>query len=258
MDPVRPLKKNRSFSEGHVDLILGRQRPLSPTFSNGFPRIISNLQNLIEDVRTPPDIEGSTNWTILTTPPSPPSDDEVTEPFTSFLHRWSLRFSVHVTLIALFETLFFWVFVSKKEDASLIGLVNDYAGELLSQCDSMNTSQRIVFMDIVDQFINQTQVASQGAAAAAARGLANGALLTNSWVYFGSLVVLTGGLAAGAKYRRLPVHWRQLVYENLCLIIVLGIYEYMFFSTVVYPYQSISQPELDRMLLTEIDVSCSP
>jgi len=251
MDPVRPLKKNRSFSEGHVDLILGRHRD--------FPRVISNLQNLIEDVRSPPDTEGSANWITLTTPPpSPPSPPEAAELLTSFLHRWSLRFSVHVTLIALFETLFFWVFVSKKEDSSLVGLVNDYAGELLSQCDSMNTSQRIVFMDLVDMLVNQTQVASQGAAAASARGLANGALLTNSWVYFGSLVVLTGGLAAGAKYRRLPVHWRQLVCENLGLIVVLGLYEYMFFSTVVYPYQSISQPELDRMLLTEIDASCSP
>jgi len=251
MDPVRPLKKNRSFSEGHVDLILGRHRD--------FPRVISNLQNLIEDVRSPPDTEGSANWITLTTPPpSPPSPPEAAELLTSFLHRWSLRFSVHVTLIALFETLFFWVFVSKKEDSSLVGLVNDYAGELLSQCDSMNTSQRIVFMDLVDMLVNQTQVASQGAAAAAARDLANGALLTNSWVYFGSLVVLTGGLAAGAKYRRLPVHWRQLVCENLGLIVVLGLYEYMFFSTVVYPYQSISQPELDRMLLTEIDASCSP
>ena len=250
MDPVRPLKKNRSFSEGHVDLILGRHRD--------FPRIISNLQNLIEDARSPPDTEGSMNWTTLTTPPPSPPDKAAAELLTSFLHRWSLRFSVHVTLIALFETLFFWLFVSKTEDSSLVGLVNDYAGELLSQCDSMNTSQRIVFMDLVDMLVNQTQVASQGAAAATARGLANGALLTNSWVYFGSLVVLTGGLAVGAKYRRLPVHWRQLVCENLCLIIVLGLYEYMFFSTVVYPYQSISQPELNRMLLTEIDASCSP
>lgn len=250
MDPVRPLKKNRSFSEGHVDLILERHRD--------FPRIISNLQNLIEDVRSPPDTEGSMNWTTLTTPPPSPPDEAAAELLTSFLHRWSLRFSVHVTLIALFETLFFWLFVSKTEDSSLVGLVNDYAGELLRQCDSMNTSQRIVFMDLVDMLVNQTQVASQGAAAATARGLANGALLTNSWVYFGSLVVLTGGLAVGAKYRRLPVHWRQLVCENLCLIIVLGLYEYMFFSTVVYPYQSISQPELNRMLLTEIDASCSP
>ena len=240
-----PLRKNRSFSEGHVDLILGRHR--------NFPRVISNLQSLIE---SPPDIEGSANWTTLTTPPS--SSDEESEPLTSCLHRWSLRFSVHVTLIALFETLFFWLFVSKTEDSSLVGLVNDYAGELLRQCDSMNTSQRIVFMDLVDQLVNQTQVASQGAVAAAARSQANGALLTNSWVYFSSLVVLTGGLAAGAKYRRLPVHWRQLVLENLGLIVVLGLYEYMFFSTVVYPYQSISQPELDRMLLNEIDASCDP
>jgi hypothetical protein len=158
-------------------------------------------------------------------------------------------------LVALFETLFFWLFVSKTEDTALIKLVNSYVGGLLNDCDSMNGT---VFMNFMDLFVNQTLVQTQGASAAAKRAAYNGNLLTTSWIYVGSLITLSSTLAVSAAYRRLPIQWRQLALENLALILILGIYEFMFFSTVVYPYESISMPELDRMLINEIDVSCFP
>ena len=240
MDPTR---KSRSFSEGHIDILRGTPK--------GTPRVLSNLQILLEDIGASP-----------TTPPDPPSDlstpTSPNELFISFLHRWSLRFSVHLSLVALFETLFFWLFVSKTEDAALIKLVNSYVGSLLSQCASLNGTQRALFMDVVDLFVNQTLVQSQGSAAAAGRAAFNGRLLLNSWLYVGSLVALASTLSFSAAYRRLPIQWRQLGLENLTLILILGIYEFMFFSTVVYPYESISMPELDRMLMNEIDASCVP
>ena len=240
MDPTR---KSRSFSEGHIDIL------------RGTPRVLSNLQILLEDIgaspTTPPD---------PLTPPSPPPDlstpTSPNESFISFLHRWSLRFSVHLSLVALFETLFFWLFVSKTEDAALIKLVNSYVGGLLNQCASLNGTQRALFMDVVDLFVNQTLVQSRGSAAAAERAAYNSSLRTTSWVYVGSLITLSSTLAFSAAYRRLPIQWRQLGLENLVLILILGLYEFMFFSTVVYPYESISMPELDRMLMNEIDASC--
>jgi len=234
MDPTR---KQRSFSEGYID-ILRPQRSLQ-----GPP-----LQLLLEDVgspTTPPDPSLE-----LSTPTSP------NESCLSFLHRWSLRFSVHLSLVALFETLFFWLFVSRTEDTALIKLVNSYVGGLLNQCASLNNSQQILFMDLVDIFVNQTQVQSRGDAAAATRSGYNGNLLLTSWIYAGFLGALATTLASSAVYRRLPIQWRQLGLENLVLILLLGIYEFMFFSTVVYPYESISIPELDQMLINEIDASC--
>lgn len=217
------------------------------------PRIISNLQNLLDDAGlptiqpiTPPDISTPSDLSTPTTS---------NEPCISFIHRWSLRFSVHLSLVALFETLFFWLFVSKTEDTALIKLVNSYVGGLLNDCDSMNGT---VFMNFMDLFVNQTLVQTQGASAAAKRAAYNGNLLTTSWIYVGSLITLSSTLAVSAAYRRLPIQWRQLALENLALILILGIYEFMFFSTVVYPYESISMPELDRMLINEIDVSCFP
>lgn len=113
-------------------------------------------------------------------------------------------------------------------------------------------------MEFVNILVNQTQVQIHGAAAGADRAAFNGNLLTTSWVYVGSLVAVTGGLVGSAVYSRASIQWRQLGLENLALILILGLYEFMFFRTVVYPYQAISMPELDRMLMNEIDASCDP
>lgn len=222
--------KSRSFSESHIHL----------------PRISSNLQGLLlDEPRSPPSPPLSLATPLI-----------VRESCSSFLHRWSLRFSVHLSLIALFETLFFWLFVSKTEDAALIGLVNSYVGGLLRNCAAMNASQRALFLDVVNVFINQTQVQNSGSVAALQRSHFNERLLIHSWAYVGTLVSFTSGLTATAYCRRLPIQWRQLFLENIALILILGIYEYMFFSTVVYPYESISMPELDRLLLNEINGTC--
>jgi hypothetical protein len=228
MDPTR---KQRSFSEGHVDIL----RPM--------PRILSNLQSLLPE-ETP------------STPPELSTPEIRGEPCVSFLHRWSLRFSVHLSLVSLFETLFFWLFVSRTEDTALITLVNSYVSGLLGCCASLNSSQKLLFIDFVNLFINQTHVQNRGATAATARAAFNSTLRINSWVYVGFLGGLASTLAGAAAYRRLPIQWRQLGLENLALIFILGLYEFMFFSTVVYPYESISMPELDRMLMNEIDASC--
>lgn len=248
------MKKSRSFSEGHIDI----RRPM--------PRIVSNLQSLLlDEVGTPP-VESPP---VESPPPpvSPPPVESVpTEQLSPqthyswplFLLRWSLRFAVHLSLVSLFETLFFWLFVSRTEDAALISLVNSYSKGLLNQCSSMNGTQRALFMEFVNILVNQTQVQMRGAAAGADRAAFNGNLLTTSWIYVGSLGALTGSLVGSAVYSHAPIQWRQLGLENLALILILGIYEFMFFRTVVYPYQAISMPELDRMLMNEIDASCDP
>lgn len=212
------------------------------------PRILSNLQSLLPE-------EGAA------TPPSPSLQSQLStpnpsEPWIPFLLRWSLRFSVHLSLVAIFETLFFWLFVSKTEDAALIHLVNTMSAKLLTKCNTLTTIQKVHFLDLVDIFINQTRVQREGAEAAAARLTYNNGLRTKSWLYVGGLIGFVGGLSGTVWWKRVEIHWRQLWLENLALILLLGLYEFMFFSTVVYPYESISLPELEQGLLTNIDTDC--
>jgi len=230
------LKKSRSFSEGHIDVV----RPM--------PRILSNLQSLLPEEGSPSPPETALQ---LPTPPSPPPNLWI-----PFLFRWSLRFSVHLSLVAIFETLFFWLFVSKTEDAVLIHLMNTMSTKLLAKCSTLTNNQKVIFLDIVNIFVNQTQIQDAGVEAASARVAYNNGLRTKSWLYVGSLVSLVAGLSGTAWWQRIEINWRQLWLENMTLILLLGLYEFMFFSTVVYPYESISLPELEQGLLTNIDAVC--
>lgn len=171
-------------------------------------------------------------------------------------HIEALRFSIHLTLISVFETLFFWLFVSQSEDAALVHLVNSYTGNVLASCASMTAQQRAAITGLIDVFVNQTTVDALGAAAAADRAAWNGGLQRNSWYYAGGLVGLTVTLSALARCLKRHIPWRSLLAENAVLVALLGLYEWMFFHTVVFRYKAVSPAELDRMVVDELLTSC--
>jgi len=185
-------------------------------------------------------------------PPSPPP---LKPPWTPFLYNWCLQSLFHLTLISLFETLFFWQFISVTEDGALIGLVDHYIQNTLNGCAAMTPSQRVFMTDVLNLFINQTTVVNQGAAAATQRTSYNNGLLRNSWLYFGGLAIAVVSLAGIVKLCG-PIKWRALLLDNLVLILLLGAYEWMFFSTVVLKYQAISMPELDQRVVAKIMAVC--
>ena len=159
-------------------------------------------------------------------------------------------------LISLFETLFFWLFISRTEDAALVTLVNSYTGNLLNACQNLSVPQRTAVLDILNLFINGTATDAAGATAAADRAAFNGQLLRNSWLYFGGgLALLTATLGA-ALWRRLQMRWGQILAENLVLVLLLGAYEWMFFRSVVLRYQAVTPAELDRMVVDQVEAAC--
>jgi len=232
-----PRKKGRpiSYSESYIDLSKTHQEPfiLAPS-----PSMLS-----LEIESSPPS--------------SPPSiSSPILIAWIPFLHEWSLRFIFHLMLISLFETIFFWHFVSESEDAALITLVNHYAASTLSSCANLTDPQRALVTDFMDLFINQTQVNAAGAEAAANRSAYNYLLFRNSWLYFGGFLILFVSLAIVGHVRRYKIEWPAILGENLALVLFLGLYEWMYFSTVVLRYDAISFQELDQMIVGELEAVC--
>jgi hypothetical protein len=221
-EPPSTLRRPPSYSESDIRL----------------PRVASNLAPLVESPI-----------------PSPPRRAKRV-PTLVKAHRWALRFSLHITLISLFETLFFWHFVSVTEDLALYGLVDDYTIGVFRGCSALTAQQRAALLSVVDFFINTTRVDGAGLAAAQQRSAFNTALLRQSWGYVGGFAAFTVALGAGAVGRRVEIHWRNIAAENLCLVVLLGLYEYMFFRTVVFPYKSVSIPELDSHVVDEFQNAC--
>lgn len=180
----------------------------------------------------------------------------VQQDYVKTVHAYAVRFSLHLTLISLFETVFFWNFISRSEDSALISLVNNYAQGVLEGCAVMPAAQRVLVRNLFDLFINQTIVDANSANSLTHRNAYNGILMRNSWVYVGSLATILFSTLTVGLYKRFPIKWRTILLENLAMVSFLGIYEWMFFSTVVMQYQAISIQELDRMVVDAIQVQC--
>jgi len=193
----------------------------------------------------------------LSLSPSPsPSPPPPSPPLFAFVHRWTLQLTAHLILISIFETVFFWKYVSESEDQALINLVNHYIANTLQSCENMTVGQRALVTDFLNLLMNQTMTDAAGMNAAAERSAANNILLRNSWLYVGSLMGLCATLVILAKYNRMPLDWRHIVGENVALVTLLGLYEWMFFHTIVFQYQSISFNELDQQIVDELYASC--
>jgi hypothetical protein len=171
-------------------------------------------------------------------------------------HRMALHFLTHLLLISLFETLFFWQFVSRQEDGALTGLVNSYTTRAFAVCPTLTPMQRTDLRNWVGMFLNVTTVTSAAQTATTSRTAFNDALIRNSWLYFGALATAVGLLASTAPLRRIQIQWGHLVGENLALVTLLGLYEWMFFRTVALQYQAVTPAELDGMVLTEFEAAC--
>ncbi len=134
-------------------------------------------------------------------------------------------------------------------------LVNNYANGILSSCATMTPAQRTVLVDIFNALVNVTATIDAGTEAADARAAYNNILTRNSWLYFGGIGTLFATLAAAGTRRTVP--WRHIIGENLSMVALLGLYEWMFFRTIVYQYKSISIAELDEMVATEFISECA-
>lgn len=192
--------------------------------------------------------EGSLNGGLEeATPPEqevPATHAHAPQDWLTLLIEYAIRFSVHIFLLSVFESLFFWMFVSVSEDDALNKLVNGYVDGTLNSCPNWNQTEKFIVTAFVDLLVNRTQVNALGAQAAVERNAFNGILVRNSWLYVAGLCGLTLGLCAWALLRKRPVPWVHIGLENLALIVLLGLYEFVFFRSIVLVYRAVSGAEL--------------
>jgi len=133
-------------------------------------------------------------------------------------------------------------------------MINGYTAGIVHSCQNLTAANKAIIADVIALFLNETTVAS--AAASAGRTAINEVLVRNSWLYFAGIMTLFAALSVSNYLCKNDVNWRNLILENLTLVSLLGLYEWMFFSTVVLKYQSISIQELDTMVIHELLAAC--
>jgi len=172
---------------------------------------------------------------------------------TTFPHILLISFLFHITLIAVFETLFFFLYVSAMEDAGVRNTVAGFTSTLLRDCGQLPPD---VANEILSALVNVSAVEASGAAALTDREAFNAGLVARAWTYVAVLFTCFVVATAAGCLRRLPVPWRRLCMENCGLVLVLGVFEGLFFMTIVHPYQPLSGREIAASTVAELQQTC--
>lgn len=164
--------------------------------------------------------------------------------------------SIHISLIALFETVFFFQFISKSEDSGLLKTIDGYVYELADSCVAWPANVTSAVRQILQLVISSQNVSAIAADAASSRSAYNANLQIQAWMYFVGITTLTAALSGVAVYKKYKFHWRRVFAENIAMVALLGIYEFIFFRTIIYNYSSLSMPEIDQHIVQILQRMC--
>lgn len=174
-----------------------------------------------------------------------------------FYIDYSMRFVGHVFLISIFESIFFFMFVSKDEDTGILITTNYYTNSIIGACKGGLPSNVTVLVDyVLKQFINSSEVLSLGEKTGLMRRELNLSLFNLSWKYVGGLGGLLVGLILFSICNKYRIKWEHILLENLALVSFLGLYELMFFETIIKKYSTETPQEISALFVTGLQQQC--
>jgi hypothetical protein len=176
--------------------------------------------------------------------------------YLEFTVDYSMRFIFHIFLISIFEALFFFAFVSKDEDNGILLTTNYFTNSILDSCTGLNSSELEILNSVFSKFVNSTQVVLDGSFAASHRSNFNRRLFMIAWNYVGGLGGLGLSLLLFSKFMKFRIKWGNVVLENFALVAFLGIYEFMFFETIIKKYSSETPQEISALFVLGLQRRC--
>ena len=174
----------------------------------------------------------------------------------AFITEYLLRFLLHISMISFFETLFFFQFVSKDEDDGISYISKFYINKVTSSCSNINSTDSYYINMILGKFVNSTLIIEEGKAALLERTSYNNQLNKISWFYFAGL---NGGLLlliVIALIKNYKIRWSYLFFENLMFVSMLGLYEFMFFETIIKKYVTLTPAEISMQFIKGLQSEC--
>jgi hypothetical protein len=184
--------------------------------------------------------------------PSPPLPDLPSSNLLLSLHFF-YPFLFHITLISIFESIFFFTYVSSLEDKGILNTIQDYVNPLLQGCWNWTVEDRT----LLNTILNTTALDQQAIIASNNRAAINTILFNRSWIYVGSLAGATALLTGILLWNKSPPDWKKLLTEQFSMVLLLGVYEWIFFRTIVLPYKAISSIEVNQYVVQELDSICN-
>lgn len=167
-----------------------------------------------------------------------------------------VKLILHITLISIFETLFFFMYISSLENNGIEWTINTFINDAVNECKYMNSTQVQKLNDIFKNYINSSEIINIGNNQQLLRIEYNNNILYKAWKYASLLIGLFLVITVYVKCRHIKLNWLYIILENTSMVLLLGLYELIFFNTIIYQYQPISTDEIKRNAIEQIQKSC--
>ena len=168
-----------------------------------------------------------------------------------------IKLLFHITLISIFETLFYFLYVSSLENNGIENAINTFINGAITDCYNMTAEQIEVVDNILETYINASDVIQKGNTEELARYKYNKHISNIAWGYVSGLSGLFVILSVYTRVRKIKINWKNVVFENFAMVILLGLYELLFFNTIVHKYLPISTEELAQGAVEKLQTACS-
>jgi len=167
-----------------------------------------------------------------------------------------IKLLLHITLISIFETLFYFLYVSSLENNGIENAINTFINGAIEDCYNMTVEQIEVIDNVLETYINASDVIQKGNTEELARHKYNKHILNIAWGYVSGLAGLFIILSVYTRVRKIKINWKNVVLENFAMVILLGLYELLFFNTIVHKYLPISTEELAQGAVEKLQTAC--
>jgi hypothetical protein len=171
-----------------------------------------------------------------------------------YLFKRFLMFTIHLSLIALFEIIFFFNVIVNYENNSFYGIIDGFTNPLSLNCINYNYTEKMVITNILGLFINMSDVDNEANQSIQFRNAHNNKILLKSWMYFLGLVLLSIIFIILNYFKQKKVNMKKVLIDNLIMISLLGLYEFIFFKTIILNYFIVNNIELSKYILMKISV----
>jgi len=160
-----------------------------------------------------------------------------------------LKGSLHIFFISSFESIFYFLYVSKSEENAILDTINTYYMPLIAGCGTWSNLTRAILLDVANLGLNRSTVDASGAGAAQDRHNFNTTLVNTSILYSVVCLFIFFLTTAIIKYKNIAIDWSKLFIEHMSFVTLLALYEFFFFRTIIYKYKTVSTPELNEYLV---------
>ena len=118
---------------------------------------------------------------------------------------------------------------------------------VVNSCNTWTNKTRELLLEILTHDINKSLIDAKGIVAFQNREEANNILLHWSIAYSGICAAVFSLMLI--YWKKIPINWLHLFSEHIAFVILLGLYEYFFFRTIIYKYETISTDELNQYIV---------